>query len=316
MFAATFAAIAWAFDFRTSAWVLILLALSPVNEGTFVGGFLQYDWFCTFAIGFCFFKKRHPVIAAAFISYAVLARIFPAVLLGCGIVALFWNWRRHRIVPARYLSFYGSLAIFLAAGIIAGSLGSGGNKAWPEFVAKISFHSGEHTYGEQRIGLKQIFTREIFSIAEETSQEDHLRNHEANLIFYRASALAMILLLFAGLKYTRTQDAILIGLAALFALTVSSRYDWSYLSLLPLLSTVTGSSKNRRLFAILSQCIIFLGVFVYDYTLNPDRYISYNILNVLLLFYLVALAAWPLASRLVRSRYGSLQISHSPRPSL
>lgn len=247
LLAFTFRLVYRTFGTSTLAGALLLWSLSPVNDGRIIGGFLQYDWFCALAAGLCYLHRQRPLPAAVFFAYAAGTRVFPAILLLSAAVP----WVRRFILEGRLrrrdLHFAAALGIFglLAFGIA--TLGGGGGASWRSFVANIDHHNEAHGFGHQRIGWAHAFTRDIRSLDFTPPNRDDRRDlftRQKNL--YLASG-ALLLGLWAAATWRRNvPDALLLGLAPMFVLTVSSRYYWSCLALLPLLAR-PGPAGLRRL---------------------------------------------------------------------
>ncbi|MCB1035461.1 MAG: hypothetical protein KDD47_16680, partial [Acidobacteria bacterium] len=289
--ALTFWLIRRTFGPRPALLVLLFLTLSPVNTGRFVGGFLQYDWFCTIAAGVCWLRQRKPVPAAAALAYATMTRVFPLFLVGSMRIAAVAIWVRSGKLRRRDLRFGVTFALFCLMALGLGSLTGRGPGAWKEFVDNISHHTEEHTYGERRIGLKHVFTHDLasFGFDEEVAErrETFVRQHTA---YQGAAALGLLAFALAVVR-RRDHRALLLGLIPLFLLTVSSRYYWSCLALVPLAGFGESTLQRRRL--DLTQGLLFGAYYLFAF-LRPDRYGAYSFLNLLLVAFLGLLLGYEL----------------------
>ncbi len=266
--AATFLLIRRTFGARSAALALLFFALNPVNEGRIVGSFLGYDWFAALASGFCLWRRGRTIPAAGLLAYAAGTRIFPAVfLVAAGIAIAARAWRAGS-VARRELRFAAALA---ACGLVAfaigalGVRGAGGSRggAWGDFAAEISRHNAEHRFGEQRIGLAHMFTRDVRTLDLDEPGRGERRELAARQrpLFVASGA---VLLLGFGLAAVRRSpfDAFVLGLVPFFVLAVSSRYYWAVLALVPLLARPGPSARRRvrRLAAALAGIFALLGV--------------------------------------------------------
>lgn len=295
------------FGTRAAALVLLLLTLSPVNSGRLAGGFLQYDWFSAFALGICFYRRKQPVAAAGGLAYAALARIFPGMLVVSAAIPVLWSWwRESRTEPkpaaagspalARLrrwsTSLEGRFAVAFAgwclAGVIVGSLTPRGPAAWVDFAGSIRHHAEEHVVGERRVGLEHLFTRDLDSPEERPSLSERRRTLEEQRMAYSVAAVALLGLWAAVVWRRRPEDALLLGLVVVFALTVSSRYYWSYLALLPLLGNADHPRRAGPRWIAAGQVAVFAAFFAFSRGTTAP-YATYWLLNALLTAYFVVL---------------------------
>ena len=87
----TFLLVVWAFGPRTAFLMLVLLGTNYMMKYWHMkGAYLRTDWVMCMVMTVCFLRKKHYALAGAFTGYAVISRIFPAVLLfGIG-ARFFW----------------------------------------------------------------------------------------------------------------------------------------------------------------------------------------------------------------------------------
>jgi hypothetical protein len=270
LLAATFLLIRRTFGARSAALVLLLFALNPVNDGRLVGNFLGYDWFAALASGFCLLRRGRTVPAAGLLAYAAGTRIFPAIFLAAaGLAAAATAWRT-RSVAKRDLRFAAALAALGLAAFALGALGARGAGtgrsgwgAWGDFAGEISRHNAEHRFGEQRIGLAHVFTRDVRTLDFDDPGRRERRELAARQRPLFVAAGTVLLLGFAFAAVRRSPfDAFLLGLVPFFVLAVSSRYYWAVLALLPLLARPGPGAglRTRRLAAAQAGLFAVLGV--------------------------------------------------------
>lgn len=287
LLAATFVLIRRTFGVRLAALVLLLLTISPVNAGRFVGGFLQFDWFCAVAAGCCWYRLRRDVVASAALAYAALTRIFPVLFVVAGLIpAVAWA-RRHKRWPRRPLRFAALFALWCGLGLMVSLANGRGLDGWREFVTAITVHREHHLYGQRRIGLQQIFTHEPGSFEARHKRRVYERQHVGFLL--AATALSVY---FVGVAWRlRSGAAQLWGLAPIFAWVLTSRYYAAYLALLPLAGGPRGPPESRARAVAAAQLAVFAVYYAYTSRVE-DLYAGYSLLNLLLAaFFAMALTA-------------------------
>ncbi len=286
LFVLTFWLIGRTFGARTTALVLLFLALSPVNLQRLLGGFLQYDWFCAIAAGVCFVKRRQPLPAAAALAFATMARVFPLLLVASALAPAALRWVRTGRLDRVALRFTAAFALFCLAGLGIGSLGGHGFRAWEDFGRRITHHSELHVFGEQRVGLKHWFTHEVTSLDLDRSGDERRETFARQEPLYRAAAVIFLLGYVLVLGRRKGVDALLFGLVPLFALVVASRYYWACLALLPCLAAPGPEGTRRARLLAVSQAVLY-GLYYVFFLFQSGRYESYSVFNGLLAVLLV-----------------------------
>lgn len=274
------------FGARAAALVLLLLTLSPVNIDRFVGGFLQYDWFCAVAVSSCLYRRRLHGAAAGAMAYAVMTRVFPLLLVAAGLLPLLGSWWRSGRPPRRQLRFLAGFAAWCLVGLVIGLANGRGIDGWREFATGIRIHKESHLFGERRVGLPFLFTHELGSPEFDESRAERESIYERQ----RGPLLAATVVLLGFFVYTawhqRSWNARLLGLVPIFALLVTSRYYWSYLSLLPLAGGPRGPPAVRTRWLAGTQLLLFAAFYGFELR-NNDNYATYVVLGALLTVYLV-----------------------------
>lgn len=281
LLAATFWLLQRTFGLRTASLVLLLLALSPVNAKRLVGGFLQYDWFCALAAGAAWLKERRPLPAAAALAYASLARLFPLVLVASLLAPALRKLVARRRLDGFALRFGGAFAAFLTAGLLLGLASGRGLAGWEDFAQRIERHTQEHTFGEQRLGLKHFFTHDLGSADLDLSNAERRAAFARQQGPYRVAAGGFLLLWALALWRRGRQDAFVLGFLPFFALTVASRYYWASIALLPTLGAPTRRRRMRVELLALAQLTAYFGYWAFN-AFHPEAYASYTVLNGLL----------------------------------
>lgn len=300
---ATFVLLGRSFGLAAAATVWLLFVLTPVNAGRLIGGFLQYDWFCAVAAGLAMVARRQAVWAATFLGYAALARVFPLAIAGAVVLPelarAVTGWLRERRLAVD--PFVRRYALALAAvgviGLLVGSTTSRGPAAWLDFAERIERHSSAHVFGEQRVGLKHLFTSalpgselldEAAAVADRApSRDDRRATFARQRGLYLGLALTLIALFGVTVWRREPVAAALLGLVVIFALAVASRYYWALLTLLPLAATLGAGVRSRFLLLAAGQAIIYAAFSVVDLS-DGSRYDAYVLFNGLLAALFVA----------------------------
>lgn len=292
LFTLTFALLMRTFGARAGALVLLFFALSPVNGDRLIGGFLQYDWFCAIAAGLAFVKRRQALPAAACLAFASLARIFPLALVVGLLAPAGLKWLRFGRLSSWHRRFALAFLSFAAAGVLLGATTGRGFEAWKDFGDRIGLHSEQHVYGEQRVGLKHVFTRDLRGLDFDQDRDDRRTELTRQKPLYLAVSAVLLLALVVALARRNPGDALLLGMVAIFIATVASRYYWACLALLPLASGWVPTAQKRRRWLDLAQALVFMVFFAFRLA-NPVAYAAYNLLNLLLLaLFALWLVSW------------------------
>lgn len=286
---------------------MLLIVLTPVNDGRFVGGLLQYDWLCAMAAGFAFLRRGRPFLAGSLVAYAVATRIFPAVFLAAAALPVLRGFILDGRVARRDLRFFGAAGVTTLA-IVATSVAVYGTASWQAFGSNISHHNEAHRFGERRIGLDHEFTRDVRKLDFDLS-DDARRAFFAAQEPLRVAAGTVLSAMWLGALWRRkVPDAFLLGVVPFFVLTVSSRYYWSCLALLPLLATAGPMGRWRPRLVTAFQLAALVAVSLYSLR-APNEFALYSVFNLVLIVFFVALLVhflvpdlavfrrrWPLAS--------------------
>ncbi len=316
LFAATLGLIWRTFGLRPAALVLLLLTATPINLGRFVGGFLQYDWFCAFAAGVCFYRRRQPVLAAGAMAYAVLTRVFPLLFVVAGAIPVLARGRRTGRLPVRQLRFLAAFALWCALGFIVSLANGRGVAGWSEFAANISVHREHHLYGKARVGLERLFVHDLGDLLQPDAttparrrdgivpvrlQPDRRLIHEKQRPLYLLSAAVLVLLFLFAVRRQRSWNAHFLGMVPAFALLVTSRYYASYLALLPLMGGRRGAPGSRSRWLTAGQLLVLAGFYAAE-SRGVGTHAAYGVLNALLAGFFLFMLALCLLDRRAKGR--------------
>ncbi len=299
-----FVALVWAFGIEAGILTFLAFSLLPFSQGRLIGGYLQYDWFAAITFGMCFWRKGKSVLAGVFFGYATMARVFPLLFVaGLAFPALHHLIKHHRL-ERRHILLLASFGLFCLVGLGLGSLSSEGPSAWLHWKSKIELHNHEMTYGEQRMGLKHLFTHELGSDDYRAGNARRKNLDEQKDLYLVSAGLLLLLLLPTWWTTRRETNAMLLMHGVFFALLISSRYYWSVMALFPLWQVLSNagesppdadrsSKESQPWYAPIAwpALLPFLisAAWFYDALEQTNKYIRYLHLNTLILIALVTL---------------------------
>jgi len=218
------------------------------------GAFLRLDWLAALGVAVCMMKREHYRWAGLLIAYAGMVRIFPfALLLGPAVLTVRALVRKEDLGWAWRLAQGVGLGIVLCA--VAGGFTGRGFSAWPEFAANLEKHEG--TWLTNNVGLANVvlydadtMTRKDvdFSLPEPwlrwQAKMDRLRAGRKPWIYGLAGLY--VLLIAAASWRARRDEAVILGIGAVFALTLLTCYYWAMLLLVPLRGGERGDGRYGK----------------------------------------------------------------------
>jgi hypothetical protein len=246
--AAAFAALAWAFGWRTACLAMIFWGCQhPANHLWVSGSLLRHDWFFWLLLSVAFLKKRRFVGAGIAFAAATSLRLFPLVLLAGPAVVVALHLLRTRSLRRSHVRFIagGALGAVLLLGTSVAVLGT---HAYSDFAAHIRVH--ERTPAANHMGLRALFMVDYdgSSAAKiDPSLPDPLRpwreariaQYEAHKPIFVAGALALLVPLFFVLRRRRSLwPALALSVVALYALLQLASYYFAALILPVVLARV------------------------------------------------------------------------------
>src|SRR5215475_4075082 len=176
LLAASGAAIAWAFGWRTLCVALLYWGTNyPAHYGWVGGAYLRQLDLAALLVGICCLRRARFASGGALLALASLVRVFPALALG-GValkaLARAVATRSVRLLPAHRRIAAGALATALVLVPLSG-IGVGGLGVWREFAARSRVLLA--TPLRNHVGLRTVFAFDPATTAralEDPSQED------------------------------------------------------------------------------------------------------------------------------------------------
>jgi hypothetical protein len=136
------AMIAWAFGWRVAMVAMLFLGTAIPSRYLWTGGaFLRHDWLFWLVGSVCLLKKDKPFLAGAFIAYATLLRLFPAVAIAGPVCLLIEIYRREKRLDRRLLRYFAG-GIAATAVLVSLSLATPGSvETWRDFARNTQKHA-------------------------------------------------------------------------------------------------------------------------------------------------------------------------------
>lgn len=244
-----FAAAWWGFGGLPAMLAFALLWLSPLARFDFIGGaLLRWDWLAALVMGAAALARGWGAPAGALLGYAVLARVFPVLLLLPLLVRWLWGRRAgERAEPARSC-LAAALLVLILAGALLIAFGEGSLAA--EYRTKLRRH-GEGAFVNS-VGLGAMIA--AYSAPWSLGGDGRLFVAHAALIAARPAGwvLALAVVVYAALALplalrARPAESLVYGVPLLFLALSPSGYYYSFLILLVLLPWQAGRAEPLAL---------------------------------------------------------------------
>ena len=135
------AAVAWAFGRRTALIMVIFIGTHYLlSWGHLKGALLRTDFAMASVLAVCLVKQRYYKIAGVLLGWAVLSRIFPALLLVGPTVLLLWRLARSHSLDRQLLGLLGACAATVTLVVLGSCAYFGTTGIWHEWNLKIATH--------------------------------------------------------------------------------------------------------------------------------------------------------------------------------
>jgi hypothetical protein len=227
----------WAFGPLDALLCGATIALFYGSAGNLLSGPLQLDWLAATLLAAAALQRGRMGLGGALFAWAVVSRVFPAVLLAGPIVAA-WAVPGLRRPLLRFAAGFG---LVLVLGLGVGSTTGRGPGAWGEFVSKVGTHATLHHAGDKRVGWSALAAwAPVGDRSDAEARDDRAARWPAR----RSAATAVAVLLALGWAFALRRGAVLrwgsgpapadpgpatvvlllLGLPLCFALVTLSRY--------------------------------------------------------------------------------------------
>lgn len=229
----------WAFGLRGTAAALLWLNTMHINEARFTGGMLQYDWCVSVVAAWALYRKGWYRASGLALVWGAMTRVFPGFLI-FGLVPTLLRDLRRGPPPGvatgtglfarfrrRHVRFLGAFTAGCLALAVASNFTGGGLDTWPNWVDKITRHSGTHAVtSNQRIGVGRLAVhkpnkKNFWGEVRKKRRPDTI---EAVKPRKRQLQLLGLVLLLPALLRRRDQDGMALMSFFVFLAVVLSRY--------------------------------------------------------------------------------------------
>ncbi len=273
-----------AFDDRTLLFAIIFFGASFFMSFVHIkGAFLRLDWVTMLVMSMCLIRVERYKTAGALMSYAAMARIFPAVFLfGMGGCAA-WALLRTRRIDRKYIEFFAAFGVCAVLLLGLSALADGGFHYWSDFFRKIGVHNAE--ISTTRVGFKYVFLRFYGSVTAGTFSQHQTMWWSIQAFVLLASFLAV--------RKLDDYESVAYGFVPAFFLASPTFYYYVML-IVPLFLFAPKLNKPLRSFGLMLMFLISAAAFILHFTLPLGLALSF-ILSCMLL----GLAAYILATSLL-----------------
>jgi hypothetical protein len=244
------------------------------------------------------YRKEHYIGSAIALSYAAVTRIFPAVFMGSLFLAALYRSVYAQTVAVRYRKFFITSFVTCSVFFLMGGLNADGLQSWLEFKSDIELHNTTHMYGNQRCGLKHLFTHPHGKATLSEVVDKELAFSSQKKLCYVSAGILLALYLVTVVRKDGV-DAMVWGLIVIFTLLVSSRYYWSIIILLSMLNSMDGKVLSRLSAVLLLMFIVGFNVAASTVTDWHGRYI---VVDLCLFIIFIVLMIWEIVNMLVITR--------------
>ena len=254
----------WAFGARAALLATLWMHVIVFNRSRFSGGFLQYDWLASTVLGLALYARGHPASAGVTLSWGIMTRGFPVLLVLPIAARWLLGWlRRQRGEPAtrkrrRLLVALGLACTVLGCLSLTTQRGLG---AWTEWAEKIAIHSHHHPVTHtKRIGIGRLAlhspTGSDFWAVEPGPPEVQLAESVAEKHWLQAAGGLLLLL---ALARRRDEDAFVLMTFGVFLLVTTSRYYGSIWLLLCTFGLARRPGTLPATNALLGAALLFMA---------------------------------------------------------
>lgn len=228
---------------RIAAMSVVIFGLGYAWRYEWIGGaVLRLDWLAAIILAVCLVKRKRFASAGACLAYGALVRLFPlAFLFGPAVLFVRALYRKEPIVWAWRMVL--GFVVVIALGLGAGASSGRGPQAWQEFTEAIELH--RETWLTNNVGAAnlllygpQTMKRELvdWSLPEPWTawQEKMDRWKQERRAPIAALSLTLLALIAIAAWQGPLDEAIVLGVGALFAVFLLTCYYWAMLMLIPI----------------------------------------------------------------------------------
>ena len=188
---------------------------------------LRMDWIAGMMIAICLLRLQRPTLAGVCWGYAICIRVFPAIFLIGPIVRVLAGMRRNAVFPRNDLKFIAASVLMFAA-MNETVLLTDGLQSFRDSVRKLRVHQESTNLSSQRVGLgvALAYRGELYKKDSHSGTRWPKKKQLAEAMKpyrYSVAAGALYLLSVAALR-KRTEESVILGMAAFFFVSIASYY--------------------------------------------------------------------------------------------
>ncbi|MBW2391239.1 MAG: hypothetical protein JRG89_22815, partial [Deltaproteobacteria bacterium] len=287
MLVASFLLIGWAFGLEVAALSVIVWGTGQHWGYSWIGdSLLRNLWLFGVIAGLCFVKRSKNLLGGAFLSFASLLRVFPAIfIVGFALRSWLGMRRKEEWRPAAQGFAIGVLSTGVVLLLWAALASEWGAFAYLEFWEKISVFSDQRSLN--KLGLSSLIWRTIMLLT------GHLvTGPEGNSILtpyampwlplmIRLGQLAVVvpaaLLFWRALSHARTWEAAALGFALIPLLSDPANYYFSFV----ICGAMLAGGRPRLQVYLMAGAVLWLANGLWFYRV-PEEYLGAGIVAVLL----------------------------------
>lgn len=143
--------VAWAFGAETMLYAMLFFLFTFSGRWPILShSLLRFDWSSMLVLSVCMLKKGKFGIAGAFMGYAALNRIFPAIFFFPWVVVAVLDIIKERRLPMRHVKFTAGAALMTAL-LVGGALAEYGPETFQQSMHNLLMHNV--SYSSHRVGL-------------------------------------------------------------------------------------------------------------------------------------------------------------------
>ena len=249
----------WAFGARTVLFCIAFFGINyMMNETHIKGSLLRLDWVAMIVMAICLVKKDCYKTAGAFMGYAAMSRIFPAIFMfgiGAKLVIDFVRTKKITWPYVRMCVSFGAMALVLFGLSLASEGGlKPGIEKWTQYQQLIRMHNDDVV--QVRTGFKYVFLNthergEGLSATQFRVQKNDLF-HERQVLWWIVQAAVLL----ASLYFVRNlepYEALAYGFVPVYFLVAPTFYYYVML----VIPFFIFAPKLERFERALGLCLLF-----------------------------------------------------------
>jgi len=284
------AMVVWAYGPITAWWVVFWLAISYSMRWPYVPWvFLRYDWVFALLATMALLKKRQHLLAGLFAGWAGTLRFFPAL----------WMWGPFakgvaglaaKKVNKPLLVLAGGFLISAAVFEAAGAMRVGPDNVVVHFENMMD-HNKPEQLSSRRIGLALAMTHPLSEKPPKLLSKERRHAIERQKPYRYAIGILIMVVMGAGMRRLRDDEAYGFGFIPFFLLTTASYYYYTARVTMALLHAADLSkTRNRVGLAMLMGMEAFSNWAAYDDA--KQRMFLIGWLAIMLLGYTLTMTLW------------------------